>query len=60
MKSYLKSDQDKKEDKANAKVVGLPVGKFKKTPQSKTIDRAIVSLDNKKSSKSAVSKGRKK
>lgn len=48
LKKYLKSGQDKKEDAANAKIVGMPVAKFKKTKAAKTIDKQIVKLDNKK------------
>lgn len=45
--SYVKSQQDRREDRQNAALVGMPVAKFKRTRESKTIDRAIVSLDNK-------------
>lgn len=60
MKAYLKSGQDRREDKANAKVVGMPVDKFKKTKQARSIDRAIVSLDNKKTSSRSKATARKK
>lgn len=43
--AYVKSIQDKREDAANAKIVGMTVGSFKKTPQAKAIDRQIVSLN---------------
>ena len=48
MASYLRSAQDKKEDAANAKIVGMKASVFKKTAPAKAIDRQIVKLDNRK------------
>lgn len=45
LSAYIKSVQDKREDAANAKIVGMPVSTFKKTSQAKAIDRQIVSLN---------------
>lgn len=49
--AYVKSKQDRIEDRANARIVGMPVSKFKRTREAKQIDRAIVALDNKKRGK---------
>ena len=44
---YLRSQQDKFEDKANARIVGMPVKAFKVTPEAREIDRQIVLLNRK-------------
>jgi len=46
LEAYVKSKQDRREDKANAAIVGMPVKQFKRTREAKEIDRAIVALDN--------------
>lgn len=50
MKAYLKSKQDRVEDKRNAKKAGEPVSVFKKTAKAKAIDRKTVAA-NKRSAK---------
>lgn len=49
--AYLRSQQDKREDAANARIVGMPVDRFKATAQAKEIDRQIVSLNRKQAMK---------
>ncbi|GAN55251.1 hypothetical protein [Tanticharoenia sakaeratensis] len=45
--AYVRSQQDRREDRQNAALVGMPVKQFKRTREAKTIDRAVVALDNK-------------
>lgn len=51
MAQYLKSNTDRKEDGQNAALVGMTTAAFKKTPQAKSIDRQMVSLMNRTSTK---------
>ena len=51
LSAYMRSQQDKMEDRANARVVGMPVDRFKATAQAKEIDRQIVSLNKMKAAK---------
>lgn len=47
LSKYLRSQQDMREDRANARIVGMPVKAFKITPEAKEIDRQIVLLNRK-------------
>lgn len=51
MEQYLRSNTDRKEDGQNAALVGMTAAAFKKTPQAKRIDREMVSLLNRTSTK---------
>lgn len=51
MKRYLRSNTDRKEDGQNAALVGMTAAAFKKTPQARRIDREMVSLLNRASTK---------
>lgn len=48
MGTYYGSSKDRREDRAIAAVVGMPVADFKKTPEAKAIDRQVVKLLNRK------------
>ena len=48
MSTYYGSAKDKREDKAIASVVGMPLAQFKRTPEAKAIDRQVVKLLNRR------------
>ncbi|BCZ76056.1 hypothetical protein [Komagataeibacter phage phiKX1] len=51
MAQYLRSNTDRKEDGQNAALVGMTTAAFKKTAQAKAIDRQMVSLLNRTSTR---------
>lgn len=45
MNAYLRSMQDKKEDRFMSDLTGMTMRDFKKTPQARSIDRDVVALN---------------
>ncbi|MGF1275533.1 hypothetical protein [Acetobacter pasteurianus] len=48
MNAYLRSMQDKKEDRFMSNLTGMTMRDFKKTPQARSIDRDVVALNQRR------------
>ncbi|AOW48377.1 hypothetical protein [Acetobacter ascendens] len=48
MNAYLRSMQDKKEDRFMSDLTGMTMREFKKTPQARSIDRDVVALNQRR------------
>ncbi|KAA8387618.1 hypothetical protein FKW31_02945 [Acetobacter sp. DmW_136] len=51
MNAYLRSTQDKKEDRFMSDLTGMTMRDFKKTPQARSIDRDVVALNRQRANR---------